>query len=65
MNQLIRSYERIKSSKKSIIKKVFIKICRLLGYEIIDQSNFLFQLLNKSLNEKISIKGKIYKFTFG
>jgi len=50
--------KEIKSSKKSIIKKIFIKICRLLGYEIIDQSNFFIPTLNKSLNDKISIKGK-------
>ena len=50
--------KELKSSKKSIIKKVFIKICRLLGYEIIDQSNFSIPTLNKSLNEKISIKGE-------
>ena len=50
--------KEIKSNKKSIIKKIFIKICRLLGYEIIDQSNFFIPTLNKSLNDKISIKGK-------
>ena len=44
--------------KKSIIKKIFIKICKLVGYEIIDQSNFSIPTLNKSLNEKISIKGE-------
>ncbi len=50
--------KEIKNSKKSIIKKIFIKICRLFGYEIIDQSNFSIPTLNKSLNDKISIKGK-------
>lgn len=50
--------KEIKSSKKSIIKKIFIKICRLFGYEIIDQSNFFVPTLNKSLNERLSIKGK-------
>ena len=31
----------IKSSKKtSFFKKLFIKICRKLGYEIIDQNSF-------------------------
>ena len=50
--------KEIKSSKKSIIKKIFIKICRLLGYEIIDQSDFFIPTLNKSINEKLSIKGK-------
>ena len=50
--------KEIKSSKKSIIKKIFIKICRLLDYEIIDQSNFFIPTLNRSLNERLSIKGK-------
>ena len=50
--------KEIKSRKKSIIKKIFIKICRLLGYEIIDQSDFFIPTLNKSINEKLSIKGK-------
>ena len=50
--------KEVKSSKKSIIKKIFIKICRLLGYEIIDQSDFFIPTLNKSLNEKLSVKGK-------
>ena len=30
-----------KSNKKSFLKKIFIKICRLLNFEIIDQSNGL------------------------
>ena len=30
----------IKSNKKKSIKKVFIKLCRIFGFEIIDQSNF-------------------------
>ncbi len=50
--------KEIKSSKKSIIKKIFIKVCRLFGYEIIDQSNFFIPTLKKSLDERLSIKGK-------
>ena len=50
--------KEIKSSKKSTIKKIFIKICRLLGYEIIDQSEFFIPTLNKSLNENLSVKGE-------
>ena len=50
--------KELKSSKKSVIKKIFIKICRFLGYEIIDQSDFFIPTLNKYLNEEISIKGK-------
>ena len=44
--------------KKSLFKKIFIKICRLLGYEIIDQSNYEISTLNKNLGESISVPGK-------
>ena len=40
---------------KSIIKKIFIKISRSLGYEIIDQNKFVSPTLNKKLNEELSI----------
>ena len=45
------------NSKKSIIKKIFIKISRFFGYEIIDQNNFEIPTLNKKLNEDINIIG--------
>ena len=41
--------------KKSIINKLFIKLSRFLGYEIIDQSNFSSPTLQKELNEDLSI----------
>ena len=41
--------------KKSIIKKFFIKLSRLLGYEIIDQTDFSSPTLQKKLNEDLSI----------
>ena len=44
--------------KNSFFKKLFIKLCRILGYEIIDQSNFTSPTLNKSLNEILTIQGK-------
>ena len=40
--------------KKSIIKKIFIKISKFLGYEIIDQNEFYSPTLNKELNENLS-----------
>ena len=40
------------------MKKLFIKICRLFGYEIIDQNNFVSPTLNKELNEDLSIINK-------
>ena len=44
--------------KTNFIKKIFIKICRILGYEIIDQSNFYVPTQKKSLNENLNIQGK-------
>ena len=41
--------------KKNIIKKLFIKLSKVLGYEIIDQSDFSSPTLNKELNEDLSI----------
>ena len=38
-----------------IVQKVlFIKFAKLLGYEIIDQNNFVSPTLNKDLNEDLS-----------
>ena len=37
------------------MKKFFIKICKLLGYEILDQNNFSSPTLGKELNEDLSI----------
>ena len=46
------------NNKKNFIKKIFIKINRFFGYEIIDQNNFEIPTLNKTLNEDINIIGK-------
>ena len=43
--------------KTSFLKKLFIKLCRIFGYEIIDQANFRSPTLNKSLNETLSVPG--------
>ena len=51
--------KKIKNTQKTnFLKKIFIKFCRLLGYEIIDQSNFRSTTLNKDLNETLSVQGK-------
>ena len=51
--------KKIKNTQKTnFLKKIFIKFCRLLGYEIIDQSNFRSTTLNKNLNETLSVQGK-------
>ena len=44
--------------KSSFFKKLFIKICRFFGYEIIDQSNFYVPTQEKSLDANLSIHGK-------
>ena len=47
-----------KTIKLNIFKKIFIKICRSLGYEIIDQSSFYVPTQKKYLNENLSVHGK-------
>ena len=39
------------------LKKLFIKLCRFMGYEIIDQNNFYIPTSDKSLNETLSKPG--------
>ena len=40
------------------MKKLFIKLAKLLGFEVIDQNNFSSPTLNKKLNEDLSILNK-------
>ena len=40
--------------KKSIIKKIFIRLSKILGYGIIDQNEFYSPTLEKNLNEDLS-----------
>ena len=40
------------------MKKFFIKLAKLFGYEIIDQNNFVSPTLEKNLNEDLSIINK-------
>ena len=50
--------KNIKNTKKtSVIKKVFIKLCRKLGYEIIDQNKFEIPTLNKKITDDLSLLG--------
>ena len=44
--------------KTSFFKKIFIKICRFFGYELIDQSNFYVPTQEKKLDENLNIQGK-------
>ncbi len=51
--------KEIKSTKKpSILKKIFINICRVLGYELIDQSSLEFPVSDKKSKDTLSIPGK-------
>ena len=45
-------------NKTNLLKKIFIKLCRIFGYEIIDQSNFYVPTQEKYLNENLNIQGK-------
>ena len=47
-----------KTYKTSFFKKIFIKICRMFNYEIIDQSNFYLPVTNQEINEDLSKIGK-------
>ena len=40
--------------KKNILKKIFVKIIKSLGFEIIDQNEFRSPTLNKDLNHQLS-----------
>ena len=44
--------------RNNFVKKIFVKVCRVLGYEIIDQNNFEIPTLEKNAIENISIAGK-------
>ena len=51
--------KKIENTKKTnVFKKLFIKFCRILGFEIIDQSSFNSPTLQKDLNEILSIQGQ-------
>ena len=45
-------------NKNNFIKKLFIKVCRIIGYEIIDQNNFTFPVSGKNSNDNLSVLGK-------
>ena len=46
------------ADKTNFLKKIFIKICRTFGYEIIDQGNFYVPTQGKSLDKNLNIQGK-------
>ena len=52
----MKKIENIK--KTSFVKKLFIKLCRIIGFEIIDQSNLYVPTSEKFVNQNINILGK-------
>ena len=51
--------KKIENTKKTnFLKKLFIKLCRIVGFEIIDQSNLYLPTSEKFVNQNISILGK-------
>ncbi|MDC0052016.1 glycosyltransferase family 2 protein [bacterium] len=50
--------EQDNSHKKKFYHKIFIKICRLFGYEIIDQSTYEVPSLNKNIGDTLSSPGR-------
>ena len=46
-----------KTFKKGIFKKIFVKICRLFGYEIVDQNSLYVPTLDKFVNQELSSIG--------
>ena len=44
-------------NKTSFFKKIFIKLTRKLGYEIVDQNNFELVTSGKKINENLSLLG--------
>ncbi len=44
--------------KNNFLKRIFVKICRILGYELIDQNNLTITTLNKKLGETTSLAGQ-------
>ena len=44
--------------KINFLKKLFVKLCRIIGFEIIDQSSLYIPISEKSANQNLSILGK-------
>ena len=58
VKEIIKAINKVKSNKKNPLTKLFIKLCRIFGFEIIDQSNFSIPTSKKRLSESLSIPGK-------
>ena len=51
----MKKIENIK--KPNFLKKLFIKLCRIIGFEIIDQSNLYLPTSDKLANKNLSKLG--------
>ena len=47
-----------KKNNQSFIKRIFVKMCRKLGYEIVDQNNLFIPTLEKYANQSLSKSNK-------
>ena len=45
-------------NNKNIFKKLFVKLCRIIGFEIIDQSNLYLPTSKKKANENLAVLGE-------
>ena len=52
----MKKIENIK--KPNFLKKLFVKLCRIIGFEIIDQTNLYLPTLGKQANENLSSLGE-------
>ena len=46
------------TKKNSLVKKLFVKLCRIIGFEIIDQSDLNLPVSNKSSADNLGDLGK-------
>ena len=46
------------TNKSNLIKKLFVRLCRLIGFEIIDQSNLNLPVSNRSTTDNLGHLGK-------
>ena len=47
-----------KTIKSNLLKRLFIKFCRIFDFEIIDQANLHLPVINKKISQNLSITGK-------
>ena len=46
------------TKKNSLVKKLFVKLCRIIGFEIIDQSNLNLPVSKKTATDNLGQIGK-------